>query len=241
MINEQYPTQEMLGYSIYIGEYAEVLHKQQSYNVAEVSDLFFNEKDEAARDAKLAELLKQPVMAAAYKAGGIAPEKVSEYVDSVLAWDKFKKEDLLLKLYSAYGDAGDDHDYDKANQISDGREWGKISSSLAQSSRMILPMRAFARKQADSEVKTEDKTFPFGRKVLQWLKKYKPDFVIIAAGVCAGLGINYAGNAYISARDKVEAKKHTKETVAQTNTQKTSGKTSTLQLKPEDFRGSPRS
>ncbi len=192
-----------------LGAYKDVLQNQQSYNVAEVTFLQ-NEvvaKNEGAasknKDAMLADLLKQPIMARAYKAAGIAPEQVSEYVESVLKMPENKKNDMIIGMYALYANAGMQHDNDARNQISDNREWGALAARLTNSPVVMYPMKDFVK----AKQPTEPQKVSFGEKVTRWVAKRFPGAKELAVGLVFSAGLGAVGKAYISTLDKVEHKK----------------------------------
>lgn len=152
MINEQYPLQAAFD----VGEYADVLQKQQSYNVAEVSFLQHKVESREDKDAMLKDLMVQPVMVDAYRTAGVKPDMVAGYVDSVLKMKPEDKDDLIRNMYALYGIAGENHDNDVARQVSDKREWLSLKASLVRGS-ITYPMRDYVKAQNPSNKEPEKK------------------------------------------------------------------------------------
>ena len=214
MINEQYPLQAAFD----VGEYADVLQKQQSYNVAEVSFLQHKVESREDKDAMLKDLMVQPVMVDAYRTAGVKPDMVAGYVDSVLKMKPEDKDDLIRNMYALYGIAGENHDNDAARQVSDKREWLSLKASLVRGS-ITYPMRDYVEAQNPSNKEPEKKKRMVKLKegVGRWFEKAAKKVlgtvaltaVVLGAGKYATTMLSEKGQEYIKndlAKDNNKAK-----------------------------------
>lgn len=152
-----------------LGEYEGYLPKQQCYNTKEVKS-FYNECRHLStkiKNLKMAEILQQPIMVHTYRAAGVMPEQIAEYVESVLKLSEEKKNGMITDLYAIYGMSGVNMNENK--QISQQSEWLALDTALVK--HLTIPMKKFVAENARARMGTPKK-YKFALKVINWFGKH---------------------------------------------------------------------
>lgn len=151
-----------------LNEYEGYLPKKQSVNLKEVLSLYkeYKQLSKQRKDAKLAEILQQPIMANTYRAAGVAPIQISDYIENVLSYSEEKKNGMITDLYAIYDSLRVDTAPD--NQISEQNEWIALNRALVQN--LAVPMKRFVAEQVQAK-KESTPNIGIGKKVVCWIEK----------------------------------------------------------------------
>lgn len=149
-----------------LGEYDGFLPKQQLYNVKEITSFYkmFKQLSQCQKKAKLAEILQQPVMVDAYRTAGLAPQQISDYVESVLNLSEAKQNGMVADLYTIYGMSA--ARADNKRQIGLPCEWKNLSGDIAKY--LAVPIRKFVVEHSPNG-KLREK-FVMVRQFVRWVK-----------------------------------------------------------------------